>query len=396
MNLKSLVSWLMPKAQTPTNWGGIEWTDYLRGEYKSSGVSESTARSVSTVLACTNLIGGTMGSMPLHFYRNVPTGREKYKPDEWWIFNERPHPQWSAAAFWQYISDSRLFHGDGIAHIKRFSSINPRIESVEPWHPLFVEVRKVEGRLKYKFTDPADNTKTFVADQDDVLHFPGCGFNGTRSISQLQFGLRTAAGIADRADSQSMEWFGNGNRPDFAIEIPGSMTTEQREATRKAWIDRHSGQKTDKAPVVLSNGMKLHQLTMSNEDSQLIASRSFQVEEICRVFGVPPHMVGHTEKSSSWGSGIEQMSIGFIKYTMQRHLTIYEQEINFKVYKTSRNFVEFATAGLERGDLKARNEAYRIALGRAGEPAWMEVNEVRALENLPPIKVQPVPLPTQE
>ena len=121
-------------------------------------------------------------------------------------------------------------------------------------------------------------------------------------------------------------------------------------------------------------------------DAQLIASRSFQVEEICRVFGVPPHMVGHTQNTTSWGSGVEQMSIGFVKYTMQRHLRAFEQEINYKLFKTARNFVEFLTAGLERGDLKSRNEAYRIGLGRAGEPGWMTVNEVRALENMPPIE----------
>ena len=99
--------------------------------------------------------------------------------------------------------------------------------------------------------------------------------------------------------------------------------------------------------------------------------------------GVPPFMVGHTEKTTSWGSGIEQMSIGFVKYTLQRHLVAIEQELNFKLFKTSRNFCEFVTAGLERGDIKARFEAYRIALGRAGEARWMDPNEIRSLENMP-------------
>ncbi|NDC86791.1 MAG: phage portal protein [Betaproteobacteria bacterium] len=97
-------------------------------------------------------------------------------------------------------------------------------------------------------------------------------------------------------------------------------------------------------------------------------------------------MIGHTEKTTSWGSGVEQMSIGFVKFTLQRHLVAFEQEINAKVFKTSRNFCEFQTSGLERGDIKSRNESYRIALGRAGEPGWMSVNEVRKLENMPPIE----------
>ena len=117
----------------------------------------------------------------------------------------------------------------------------------------------------------------------------------------------------------------------------------------------------------------------------MLESRGFSVEEVCRWFRVPPFMVGHAEKSTSWGTGIEQQSIGFVKYTLARHLVKFEQEINRKCFRTARNFAEFQTSGLERGDYKARNEGYRIALGRAGEPAWMTINEVRKLENLPPI-----------
>jgi HK97 family phage portal protein len=147
--------------------------------------------------------------------------------------------------------------------------------------------------------------------------------------------------------------------------------------------ERNSGQGSKRTPVVLAGGMKLHQLTMSAQDAELLSQRGFQIEEICRAFGVPPFMVGHTEKTTSWGSGVEQMSIGFVKYTLQRHLVAFEQEINHKLFKTSRNFSEFVTAGLERGDLKGRYEAYRIALGRAGEPSWMKASEIRKLENMP-------------
>jgi HK97 family phage portal protein len=135
--------------------------------------------------------------------------------------------------------------------------------------------------------------------------------------------------------------------------------------------------------VILQGGLKLHQLTMSMEDAQLLSTRNFQIQEICRIFGVPPHMVGHTEASTSWGSGIEQQSLGFVTYTLQRHTVPFEQELNHKLFKTARLYCEFLTAGLLRGDTKSRFEAYRIALGRAGEPAWMRPSEVRKLENLP-------------
>jgi HK97 family phage portal protein len=390
--LRRVLSNLLPakgvKAHSPYVVGGNDFSSFVTTGSSRVTVNEQTARSVSAVVACTNLIGGTLASMPLHFYRQGKDSREKYSPPEWWIFNERFHPRWSAAAAWQFLSDSRLLYGDGFAVIHRASKYDPRIVSIEPWHPLLVDVKRQDGRLKYRFTPPTDRigeSEIIVLDQDDVLHIAGSGFNGIRGISQLQYGLRNAAGIAQAADDQSLTWFGNGARPDYAIEVPGSMTPDGAETLRRSWVERHSGQSTDKAPVVLAGGMKLHQLTMSSEDSQLIASRSFQVEEICRVFGVPPWMVGHTANTTSWGSGVEQMGIGFVKYTMQRHLVAFEQEINYKLFKTARNFTEFLTAGLERGDFKARNEAYRIALGRAGEPAWMTINEVRALENLPPV-----------
>lgn len=374
-----------PKALTVDSsllWGGVDWSSFVRG----GGVNETEARSVAAVSACCDLIGGSIACLPLHFYRRTTEGRDRYTPDLWWLFNERPSNQFSSASFWQFISDSRLLHGDGFARIVRASPYSPTVSSVEPWHPSLVEVDKVNGRLVYTLHGRETTEATVVVDQDDMLHFPGAGFNGLRGVSALRYGLKNAAGIAKSADDQASQYMEDGARPDFAIEVPGDMTPEAREVLRKSWMDRHSGQGAKKAPVVLAGGMKLHQITMSASDAQLLTTRQFQIEEIARIFGVPPFMIGHNEKTTSWGSGVEQMSIGFVKYTLQRHLCAIEQEINHKFFRTSRNFAEFQTAGLERGDIKTRNESYRIALGRAGEPGWMTVNEVRALENMPPIE----------
>ena len=373
------------------SWAGISWDEFLNGGVTSGvAVNETRARSVAAVLACVNLIGGSIASLPLHFYRRAADGeRERNNRSAlWWFFNERPLSNWSAAAMWQFFSDSRMFHGDAFGLLHR----NPRsgaLLGIEPWHPLLVDVeRDTDGRLLYHlFARPGidrSGTRTRVVEMDDMLHISGPGFDGRRSPSMLRTALTHAAGIAAAADEQSASFMADGARPDFAIEVPGNMDHEQREVLRQGWVTRHSGQGAKKAPVVLAGGMKLHQLTMSSEDAQLISTRGFQVEEICRVFGVPPFMIGHTEKTSSWGSGVEQMSIGFVKYTLQRHLVAFEQEINYKVFKTAGNFCEFVTAGLERGDIKTRMEAYRVALGHAGERSWMRPSEVRALENLPP------------
>lgn len=377
-----------------TSWGGVDWSEWVRGGMSGSvAVNESTARSISAVVACTGLIGGSIASLPFHFYRKANGVRERVTGGVgerlWWLFNERPHHAWSAAAFWQYLSDSRLLHGDAFARIRRGDAIRTGGEPVafEPIHPGCVEVDEApdDGRLLYTiWSDAAHAGRPEVVESSDMLHIPGPGFDGKRSMSQLRYALMHPAGIAWEADRQAAAVMADGARPDFAIEVPGNMDEAQRDALRKSWNDRHSGRGSKKAPVVLAGGMKLHQLTLSSEDAQLLTTRAFQVEEICRIFGVPPHMVGHTDKATSWGSGIEQQAMGFVTYTLQRHLVAFEQEINHKLFARPQVFAEFVTAGLLRGDTKTRFEAYRIALGRAGEPAWMKPGEVRALENMPP------------
>jgi HK97 family phage portal protein len=373
-------------AVMPTMWGGIDWNEWVRGNTSLPGVSESSARTLSAVHACIARISGAIAAMPLHFYRRVNNGREKYVPELWWLFNERPHPDWSAAMMWQYISDSRLLHGDGFVKIHRQTPTSPNVKYFEPLNPSFVDV-VVKGEERWYVARPLNGVgKPDVIHPDDMLHIPGAGYNGVRSMSTLRYGLLRSGAIALSADEAHAQFFSDGVRSDFAIEIPGTADPAKMETLRKSFLDRHSGPGAKRAPIVLAGGMKLQPLTMKMVDAELLASRSFQVEEICRIFGVPPFMIGHTEKTTSWGSGIEQMGIGFVKYTLSPHLTAMEQEINYKLFKTSRNFCEFVTAGLERGDLKGRNEAYRIGLGRAGEPAWLTVNEVRNLENMPPVE----------
>jgi HK97 family phage portal protein len=376
--------WLGEPQASTISWGGISWDDWVRGNVSGGvGVSEATARTVAAVTACVNIVSGSIASMPLHLYRrDAKTGeRTAYKDDLWWLLNERPYTNWSSYAFWTYLVSARMFHGDAIAIIRRANRFTGEPAGFEPWHPGRVNREKVAGRVRYTFHGDGP---TFTLDQDDVLHVPGPGFDGLYSLSQLQYGLRHAAGIAQSADEQAASIMKEGARPDFAIETPGNPNQQQRDDMRSAFVARHRGNPDGRPPIIMAGGAKLHQLTMSSQDAELLATRAFQIEEVCRIFGVPPFMIGHTEKTTSWGSGVEQMGIGFVKYTLQPHLVAIEQELNHKLFKTSRNFAEFVTAGLERGDIKTRFESYRIALGRAGEQPWMDADEVRRLENLPP------------
>lgn len=364
---------------------GTELFQWMTGGISSAGVvvSEKSAMRVSAVYASVNLIGGAIASLPLPIYERTDEGREKVTHKYSDLLNLQPNDSMSAAVFWEYLTASLLLNGDSFAKILRPSRRSPRVIGFEPVHKGKVEVRKDGGRLWYLVSDGSGETE--VIDQDDMLHIPGPGFDGLNGMSQIRHALRNSAGIALAADEYSGAFFGNGARPDFALEFPNNLTPEQQEMIRSTWAERHQGTSKAHLPALLAGGAKVHPLTMNAEDAQLISTRQFQVEDIARIFGVPPHMIGHTEKSTSWGSGVEQMSIGFVKYTLQRHLVKFEQEINRKLFAGTPYYCEFNTAGLERGDYKTRNEGYRIALGRAGEPAWMTVNEVRKLENLPPV-----------
>lgn len=350
-------------------------------------VTESTVMNVSAVYACIQLISGAMASLPLPIYERTKTGRQRVDHPLWWLLNEQPLPRCSASTFWRYMMTSKLLHGDGFALIKRKSAFSPEIVSITPWHPLAVNVYLNGDRLAYQFINyiGGQGIESQMYDQDDVLHFTGVGFNGLRSVSPLRHALRNAAGIALAADKYSAEFFSASAKPEIVIKTEmAKLSTEQKDLIIDAWKSIQQGDRT--RPGVLGAGMSLQELTINAEEAQLLQSRMFQIEDIARIYGVPPFMIGHTQNTTSWGSGVEQMGIGFVKYTLSQHIVDAEQEINRKLFLTEKNFCEFNTAGLERGDIKTRNESYRIGLGRAGEPAWLTVNEVRLAENLPPIE----------
>lgn len=361
-------------------WDDLANTSIASG---SSSVNEVTAMQSSAVYACVNLIGGAIASMPAHIYKRLTDRRERADSPLWWLLNEQPSPDISAATMWEYAITSLLLQGDAFIRILRRSAYNSEIIGLEPWAPSRVNVKRVDGRLVYVLTPIVGDM--FAVDQADMIHIPGPGFNGFRGMSQIKYTLRNPAGIALAADNYSKDFFDNSARPDFVLSTTGNLTEKQIELLRNSWEDRYGGQGNHHKPAILFGGLDVKQLSMNSEDAQLLGTRQFQIEDIARVFGVPPFMIGHTEKTTSWGSGVEQMAIGFVKFTLTRHLKKIEQEVNRKFWPTrEKYFVEFLTAGLERGDYKSRNEGYRIALGRAGEPGWMTINEVRAIENLPP------------
>lgn len=348
----------------------------------SSGasVTADTAMKVSAVYGCVSLIAGAISTLPLGVFQRTTEGRDKAEHPYWWLFNEQASEAWTSSAAIEYLISSKLFYGDGFGRLIRSNRSN-QVVGWEPLHPLSVQPFKHEGRVLYRVTKSGD--APYTLDSADMIHLPSLGFDGLTSPSPITYAAREAIGTAISAQQFSGQFFAGGANFDYALKTTSKLNAEQLAQLKASLLGR--AQNGGRGPLILSGGLEPAQLSVNSKDAEILATRLFTVEEICRVFGVPPHMVGHTDKTTSWGSGIESQGIGFVRYTLQRHLTPMQQELNRKLWPVrERFFVEHITAALERGDLKGRYEAYRIALGRAGEMPFMEPDEVRRLENMPP------------
>jgi HK97 family phage portal protein len=369
--------------------GDAVWDALTGGE--SGAPSERAAMQVTAVWACVSLISGAIASLPMHIYRRSAEGDldRDMNADLWWILNEQFAPRWPASAGWQFLSASKLLHGDGFAEILR--DRNGRITGLVPIHPNRVRVIATPdgARLVYEVqpdptitTPDAERSRIRVLDQDDMLHVPGFGFNGLRGMSALRFSLSTSGRLAINAQTFSSQFLANMARPDFALKATGNLTDDQFDRLREM-LELHRGPDRAGRPMILEGGLDIKELTMPLEDVQLLETRKFQVEEIARAFGVQPFMIGHTEKTSSWGSGVEAMGAGFVRYTLRDHLNAFQNEMNRKFFRSARRVAEFDTTELERGDTKAMFEAIRIGLGRAGEAPVLTIEEARQILRLP-------------
>lgn len=343
-------------------------------------VTTEAAARVSAVYACVSLIAGAIATLPLGFYERSDGGRGKADHPYWWFFNESASDGWTSAAAIEYLFNSKFFYGDGFGQILRARNSN-KVIGWKPLHPLTVTPFKERGRVLYR-VNPGDGA-SYVLQPEDVIHLPSLGFDGLRSPSLITFAAREAIGTAIAAQKYTGQFFAGGSNFDYALKTTSKLKGSQLDALKASLLARLSN--GGRGPLILDGGLEPAQLSVNSKDAEILATRLFTVEDICRFFGVPPHMVGHTDKTTSWGSGIESQGIGFVRYTLQRHLTPMSQELNRKLWPVrERYFVEHITAALERGDLKGRYEAYRIAMGRAGEMPFMDADEVRRLENMAP------------
>lgn len=355
----------------------------------SAGMSVTpiSAQRVAAVSACRQKIAGSISTLRLDVLRITDDTEVKLPRDAlWYLLNEQPHSQFTATSHWDNKVSEQLLRGDGFTWIRRrpngaIAELFPLPwSSVQPW-------RMPDGSIRYYITLPEWGITTWL-EPSEVLHFPGHGFDGVRSMSVISYGAQNAIGNALAMDDYSGKFFANGAHPSIILKTANRMTQEQQNELRTAFATKYAGTaNAHRLPLVLTEGLDAKEISLSAEDAQLLEARKFQVVDIARAFGVPPHMIGETSGSSAVGAGYEQQARDFVMHTLRLHLKRLEQELNRKLFpRDTGKFVRFDLSDLIEGDAKAQAEYNRAALGGPGTGlGWMTVNEVRNGKGLPPV-----------
>ncbi|WP_306393370.1 phage portal protein [Telluria beijingensis] len=353
-------------------------------------VSATSAMRVSAVAACVAKIAGAIVSMPINEYSldggEIPARLPR--SDLWYLLNEQPSPQYTAASMWEGVSMAQLLRGDAFGLLRW--RMNGTLREILPLPWGSVSPVRIPGQgVRYYVNLPSHGISTWF-DPSDILHFPGLGFDDStmRSMSVIQFGARSAIGNALAMDEYSGKFFEGGAHPSIVLQAAAKMTEDQITSLQHAFNSRYAGlANAHRLPLVLTEGISAKELSLSAEDAQLLEARKFQVMDISRAFGVPGFMINESTGSTSWGTGLESIGRAFVQYTLQTWLRKIEQELNRKLYpRNNGRFLEFHREALYQGDITAQSAADRVALGGPGTgDGWTSVNEVRRSRRLPPI-----------
>jgi HK97 family phage portal protein len=361
------------------------WED-LFGPRVSVALSPDVAMRHATVWRCVSLISGIGAAIPIHTYHEDPDGSRSPTDSHAAarLLALRPNPRMSRSVFWRRIYSQMLFRGNGYAWIERRLNGQPMALWPVPYERCSVDLMS-DGSARYRMW--LDDMTEIVAHQDDVLHFPGSSvwdMQGLRCKTPMQAMAATVA-IGLSADKYAQAYFDNDATPPIYISYPNKFQSgpKQGEDIRDYWKRQFGGENRHSGPAVLDQGGEVKQLDISAEDAQLLETRRFSVEDIGRIFGVPRFLLGMDE--TSWGSGIEALGIGFVTYTMDPHFVAIQDECNWKLFGTSKTFCEYDRDALIRGDIKARAEADRLALGGSAGPGWATQNDIRRSRNMRPV-----------
>ena len=360
---------------------GSRYTFYMGGSTSGKTVTERSAMQMTAVYSCVRILAEAIAGLPLHVYRyNSDGGKEKAIDHSLYlILHDEPNPEMSSFVFRETLMTHLLLWGNAYAQIIRNSK--GEVVALYPLMPNKMSVDRDEnGQLYYQYLRSIDEvggkSETVILKPTDVLHIPGLGFDGLVGYSPIAM-AKNAIGLAIATEEYGAKFFANGAAPSGVLEHPGTIKDPQR--VREAWQSQFGGSQNSGKIAVLEEGMKYTPISISPEQAQFLETRKFQINEIARIFRVPPHMVGDLEKSSF--SNIEQQSLEFVKYPLDPWVIRWEQSIMRTLLTPEEKksyFVKFNLEGLLRGDYQSRMNGYATAR----QNGWMSANDIRELENL--------------
>lgn len=378
-----LLSGLFHSRDKPQNrTTGSTYTFFMGGSTAGKNVNERSAMQMTAVYACVRILSEAIAGLPLHLYHSKPDGGKEKAVGHplYFLLHDEPNAEMTSFVFRETLMTHLLLWGNAYAQVIRNGK--GEVIALYPLMPNRMQVNRNErGQLYYQYTTSSDDAPTMegstvVLMPEDVLHIPGLGFDGLVGYSPIAM-AKNAIGLAIATEEYGAKFFANGAAPSGVLEHPGTIKDPQR--VRDAWMSQFGGSHNSGKVAVLEEGMKYTPISISPEQAQFLETRKFQINEIARIFRVPPHMVGDLEKSSF--SNIEQQSLEFVKYTLDPWVIRWEQSLQRTLLSSEDKkeyFFKFNLEGLLRGDYASRMSGYATAR----QNGWMSANDIRELENL--------------
>lgn len=367
---------------------GSSYSFYMGGSSAGKNVNERSAMQMTAVYSCVRILAEAVAGLPLHLYRYKEDGGKERAIDNnlYHLLHDEPNKEMSSFIFRETLMTHLLLWGNAYAQIIRNGK--GEVVALYPLMPNKMQVDRDEnGELYYIYTRSSEEAKTMEGvtvylTPRDVLHIPGLGFDGLVGYSPIAM-AKNAIGLAIATEEYGAKFFANGAAPSGVLEHPGTIKDPSR--LRENWNSTFGGSANSGKVAVLEEGMKYTPISISPEQAQFLETRKFQIDEIARIFRVPPHMVGDLEKSSF--SNIEQQSLEFVKYTLDPWVIRWEQSLSRSLLNEDEKrkyFFKFNLEGLLRGDYESRMSGYATAR----QNGWMSANDIRELENMDKIPAE--------
>jgi HK97 family phage portal protein len=368
---KRFVSWITSRA-SPKNWWNTVTSFFFGTTSSGKVVNERTAMQTTAVYACVRILAETIASLPLHTYRYTKNGKEKALDHPlYYLLHSEPNPEMTSFVFRETLMGHLLIWGNAYAQIVRDG--RGRVLALYPLMPDKMTVdRTAKGDLYYLYNKDG---VSYPLRSDEVLHIPGLGFDGLIGYSPIAM-AKNAIGMGIACEEYGASFFANGANPGGVLEHPGVVKDPAK--VRESWNAVYKGSGNAHRIAVLEEGMKFQSIGIPPEQAQFLETRKFQINEIARIFRIPPHMIGDLEKSSF--SNIEQQSLEFVKYTLDPWVVRWEQAIQKALYLPSEKrtyFTKLNVDGLLRGDYQSRMNGYAIGI----QNGFMSPNDVRTIED---------------